>query len=207
MKKRQQEAEAHKGSDAPQNGLAQHEIVALAAYLAGADRGNVDTEDIAVKANEIAPGRFSWRKFKDQIDLDLIYKHLWDLTKEEKGSLVSGSKKGGWLLTPAGTTFSERAVSRLEGLQQARVKRPRNEEVWFKRERNRMFTEPAFQKVQEGRDGEISKFEAEKFFRLDEYIVGAARERKIQQARNAFQNDPDLGAAVTKVASILRGTA
>lgn len=196
-----------KGSDARPDGLAQHEIVALAAYLAGADGRNVDTEDIAVKANEIAPGRFSWRKYKDQIDLDLIYKHLWDLTKEDKGALVTGSKKGGWLLTPAGTAFAEREVSKLENLQQARVKRPRNEELWFGRERNRMLAEPAFRKVQEGREGEISKLEAEKFFRLDEYVIGAARERKILQAQNAFQGDQDLGPAVNKIASILKGAA
>lgn len=196
-----------KGPDARQNGLAQHEIVALAAYLAGADRETVDTEDIAVKANEIAPGRFSWRKYKDQIDLDLIYKHLWDLTKEDKGALVTGSKKGGWLLTPAGTVFAEREVAKLQNLQEARVKRPRNEELWLARERNRMLAELAFRKVQDGRESEISKLEAEKFFRLDEYVIGAARERKIQQAQNAFQTDPDLGPAVTKIASILKGAA
>ncbi|RYD85439.1 MAG: hypothetical protein EOP84_02470, partial [Verrucomicrobiaceae bacterium] len=103
-------------SDGERDQLVQHELVALAAYLAGADRKTVDTEDIAVKANEIAPGRFSWRKYKDQIDLDLIYKHLWDLTKEDKGAMVTGSKKAGWLLTPAGAAFGEREVAKLENL-------------------------------------------------------------------------------------------
>lgn len=194
-----------KTSQARQDGLVQHEIVALAAYLTGADREKVDTEDIAVKANEIAPGRFSWRKYKEQIDLDLIYKHLWDLTQDDKGALVTGSKKGGWMLTPAGTAFAEREVSKLETLQEARVKRPRNEELWLGRERNRMLAEPAYRKVQEGRASEISKVEAEKFFRLDEYVIGGARERKIQQAQNAFQADPELGTAVTKIAAILKG--
>jgi hypothetical protein len=192
-------------SDSRQQELAQHEIVALAAYLAGSDRGNVDTEDIAVKANEIAPGRFSWRKYKEQIDLDLIYKHLWDLTKDDKGAYVTGSKKSGWLLTPAGAAFAEREVAKLESLQEARVKRPRNEEAWLNRERNRMLAEQAYRKVREGRESEISKVEAEKFFRLDEYVIGAARERKLQQAQNAFQSDNELGEAVTKIASILKG--
>lgn len=193
------------GSGDRNDGLAQHLVVALAAYLAGAERTNVDTEDIAVKANEIAPGRFSWRKYPDQIDLDLIYKHLWDLTKEDKGALVTGSKKEGWLLTPAGTALAEREVAKLESLREARVKRPRNEELWLGRERKRMLAEPAYRKVQEGRDGEITKVEAEKFFRLDEYVIGTARERKIQQAQNAFQADPEIGTAVTKIASILKG--
>lgn len=188
-----------------QSGLAQHEIVALAAYLAGAERSTVDTEDIAVKANEIAPGRFSWRKYKEQIDLELIYKHLWDLTKPDKGAYITGSKKGGWLLTPAGTTFAEREVGKVDTLKEAREKLPRSEEVWLARERKRMLAEPAFQKFSTGREAEITKVEAEKFFRLDEYVIGAARVRKIQQAENAFHADPDLGTAVGRIASILKG--
>src|SRR5256885_16251843 len=44
--------------------LANHELVVLAAYLAGSASGYSDTEDIAIKANTIAPGRFAWRKYK-----------------------------------------------------------------------------------------------------------------------------------------------
>lgn len=35
--------------------FANHELVVLAAYLAGAQKVSADTEDIAVKANELAP--------------------------------------------------------------------------------------------------------------------------------------------------------
>src|SRR5690349_14423232 len=103
------------GAKKPKTGsLALHEIVAVATYLAGGDRKPVDTEDIAIKADEIAPGRFSWRKYKKQIDLELVYKHLWDLTKADKGAYVSGSKSDGWLMTLAGTAFAEESVGRLE---------------------------------------------------------------------------------------------
>ncbi|MFZ0829061.1 MAG: hypothetical protein WAO02_16730 [Verrucomicrobiia bacterium] len=46
--------------------LSNHEIVTLAVYLLGGDSKRIDTEDIAVKANELAPGRFNWRKYRDQ---------------------------------------------------------------------------------------------------------------------------------------------
>src|SRR6266481_8651904 len=99
-----------------QKGLSNHEIVTLAVYLLGGDTQYVDTEDVAVKANEIAPGRFSWRKYKDQIDLEGIYKHLWDLTKPDKGQYVVGSKSEGWLLTLAGAEFAEGAVDKIKRL-------------------------------------------------------------------------------------------
>ena len=38
------------------------EMVVFATYLAGGRNAYADTEDIAVKANEISPGRFTWRK-------------------------------------------------------------------------------------------------------------------------------------------------
>ena len=182
-----------------------HEIVTLAAYLAGADRQHVDTEDIAYKANEIAPGRFSWRKYKDQIKLDAIYKHLWDLTKPDKGEYITGSEKDGWLLTLAGTSFAERTLGMLKDLEPARERRSRKDEAWIQRERSRMLGETAFLKIRSGKDAELTRVDAEKFFRLDDYVIGAARARKIQQAENAFYDDPDLGPAVSKIASILRG--
>jgi hypothetical protein len=183
--------------------LALHEIAALATYLAGGDRKPVDTEDIAMKADEIAPGRFSWRKYKKQIDLELIYKHLWDLTKPDKG-YVTGSKSDGWLLTLAGTAFAERAIGRLKNLQPAREKRPKREENWMKRERARMQGEVAYAKILNGRESELTEAEAEKFFRLDDYVIDAARERKIQQAEIDFRDDTDLAPIVRKVAAVIR---
>ena len=55
-------AEMKSAPTKPQNGLSNHEIVTLALYLLGGDTQYVDTEDIAVKANEVAPGRFTWRR-------------------------------------------------------------------------------------------------------------------------------------------------
>jgi hypothetical protein len=191
-------------SDARSLNLALHEIVAVAAYLVGGDRKPVDTEDIAMKANEIAPGRFSWRKYPNQIDLELIYKHLWDLTKEDKGAYVTGSKNDGWLLTLAGASFAASSVEKLNNLEPVREKRPKTEENWIKRERTRIQGETAYTKILDGRESEVTHAEAEKFFRLDDYVVGPARARKIQQAENDFREDLRLGPIVRKVAAIIR---
>jgi hypothetical protein len=96
--------------------LANHEIVVLAAYLSGAWYRCADTEDIAVKANEIAPGRFSWRKYKDQINIDTVRKRLWDATKHEKGAYLIGTEKGGWLVTEIGCQFAEANATKLDWL-------------------------------------------------------------------------------------------
>jgi len=45
-------------SDDPRS-LSNSRVAVLAAYLAGAAKGHADTEDIAIKAAQLAPGRFS----------------------------------------------------------------------------------------------------------------------------------------------------
>ncbi len=184
--------------------MAQSDIVAIAAYMAGAAKKRVDMEDIAVKANEIAPGRFSWRKYKEQIDLELIYKHLWDLTKPDHGSYVTGTKNEGWMLTLAGTTFAEKAVAIVEGMNLGKVRLTKADEQRMKRDRVRMLAEPAYKKVADGHADKVTIVEAERFFRLDDYVVGQARERKLAQAENAFHDDPKLATAVANAAQLVR---
>ena len=65
--------------------LSNHEIVTLAVYLLGGDSKRIDTEDIAVKSNELAPGRFTWRKYSDQINIKIISWCLWDAKKPKNG--------------------------------------------------------------------------------------------------------------------------
>ena len=69
--------------------LTNQNIVVLAVYaIGGADR-YVDTEDIAIEAAKLAPGRFSWRKYKDQINIDTVRKRL-DLAKKTTSVQVGG---------------------------------------------------------------------------------------------------------------------
>ena len=49
--------------------FASHELVALAIFLCGGDANAVDLEDVAMEVNKLAPGRFTWRKYSDQINI------------------------------------------------------------------------------------------------------------------------------------------
>src|SRR5262249_29068086 len=70
----------------------QAEIVTLAVYRLGGAQRAIDTEDAAVEAHRIAPGRFSWKKYPDQINLELIRVFLSDA---KKNKLVVGSGRTG----------------------------------------------------------------------------------------------------------------
>lgn len=88
-----------KATATTQKGLSNHEIVTLAVYLLGGDTQYVDTEDAAVKANETAPGRFTWRKYRDQINIENFRTFLSDAKKQKNGSYLRGTGKDGRLLS------------------------------------------------------------------------------------------------------------
>src|SRR5664279_4215144 len=128
--------------------LSNSEIVVIAAYRAGGAGLHADTEDIAVKASEICPGRFSWKKYPEQINIDTVRKRLWDARK--RGHLV-GSERDGWLLTETGTTFA-RQYRRSLGIEKT-TRQSLNERKWRRLEKVRLLTTAAHLKV---RSGEMS---------------------------------------------------
>jgi len=183
--------------------LTNHEIVVIAAFLEGAAREPADTEDIAIKANLIAPGRFTWRKYRNQINIETVRKRLWDARKKENGGYLVGSEREGWLLTAAGLAFAKRRKRFVQSETKERLSL--NERRWLRTERKRLSSTTAYAKFKSGRASTISVREAEGFFRIDSYIWNQIRENKILRLSNAFGRDRDLGAVVRFVADMVRG--
>jgi hypothetical protein len=78
--------------------------------LGGIDRP-IHIEDIAEAAWQQVPARFSWPKLQKYPDLDAVDVTLRAAKKNE--NLVGGSKRSGWMLTPAGL---ERLVRREDAI-------------------------------------------------------------------------------------------
>lgn len=180
--------------------LSNSEIVVIAALRAGAAGLHADTEDIAVKANEISPGRFSWKKYPEQINIDTVRKRLWDARK--LGHLV-GSERDGWLLTETGTTFARQYRRSLGAVIATRLSL--NERKWRRMEKARLLATPAHQKYCSGEMSRITVREAQEFFRIDAYVSRSAKENKILRILNAFSDNHEIGPTVKYVASLIRG--
>lgn len=190
--------------------LVNHEIVTLAVYIARGEFDFVDTEDVAKQANEIAPGRFTWRKYKDQINIENVRAFLSDATKQKNGALLHGSGKTGWMLTPAGLAFARQNMSDLASDELARSRLTKEEErdaQWRTREVARLRVTEAFEKISTGTPGAVSLLEAEGFFRIDRYVQGSDRKRRIERVLNlcASENDAALHAAAMLLAAMVEG--
>ena len=109
--------------------LSNCEIVVYALYLLGGATTRQHTEDIALKCFEVLPTAFSWVKYSQFPDKDIVRVALTDAHKEKYGVLVegrTGQSRGqyrsrnqrpstdGWILTDAGFKWVEENLPRLE---------------------------------------------------------------------------------------------
>jgi hypothetical protein len=180
--------------------LANHEIVAIAVYLLGGRTKSVDTEDIAVKANDLAPGRFTWRKYSSQINLEIVRVYLSDAKKQAKGGYLSGSGTNGWSLTEKGFAFAKKKARLLASASLSREIIDPKEKRRRRGERARLLNSPAFQKCSEGLADSVSPSEAAAFFRIDDYVTSEMRRQRVTRIVNSFGKDPALGEAVLLLA-------
>ena len=176
--------------------LSQTEVVTLAAYLLGGAQRAIDTEDIAVEAQRLAPGRFSWRKYPDQINLELVRVYLSDAKKSDKGELLIGSGRTGWRLTQRGLKWAQRAAKNIKNIQTSRTRAQSRsgsiDEQRWRRERSRIQATRAWMMWIEGKR-DIPKADAKAIFRIDSYAKGDLREAKITRVRSLFLEDKELG--------------
>lgn len=172
------------------------EIITISVYLLGGSSRYIDTEDVAVKANEVAPGRFAWRKYPEQINIGNIRKRLSDAKNLKKAGLLLGSFKKGWILSEKGLVFCGKYAKDFKKMDLSRTPKNKKEMLWQHRERERMFSTLAFEKVCLNKEHLITTQEAEDFFRIDDYVTGEARKEKLARLINTFGEDPELGQAI-----------
>ncbi len=175
--------------------LSNMDVVILAAFRLGGSVNPIDTEDIAVISNQLAPGRFNWKKYTDQINLEHIRVYLTDAHKDAKGHLIDGNVSDGWMLTAAGVEHAKKLDAVLPTTDLSRAKKTKEEErleKWLATERKRVASSPTIRAaLKEGSD-KISRPEIERLFKIDKYIVGKSRERKVSRLVNACSSDPEL---------------
>lgn len=185
-------------------GASQVEIVTLAVYLCGGDVGVIDTEDIAVRANKIAPGRFTWRKYPDQINIELVRTYL-SAAKGRHG-LLAGKGREGWSLTPEGLAWVKAEGKSFLDEDQSRSREERKggsiDEARWQRERTRVLGTKAWAQWIEGIE-DIPIRDAEAVFRIDDYAVGRTRDLKVARLRELFEHDSELGPFIAAVAVLV----
>ena len=126
--------------------LSNREVVVLALFAKGGATRKIHTEDISVECHRLAPSSFSWTKYPEFPDKDIVRVALTDARKEKYGALVSGrtgQNRGqfhrrerspasdGWALTDAGVRWAQLNRHRLADFDSASEKTHRQESLKF----------------------------------------------------------------------------
>lgn len=172
--------------------LTNPELVTLAVGLLGGDVAYVDREDVAVRVNDIAPGRFGWRKYPERIDLDAVGVALRDAKKAKNGGLIVGSNKWGWMLSAAGSKWVRSlevdAVEDAHSIKHRKASISANQEA----ERARLRNTRAYKLFIDGEVEAITLQDFYQFARVNEYFQSRTRERRCRVIANAVADDETL---------------
>jgi len=190
-----------------QGELSNVEVLVLVVHdLGGTDRP-VDTEDVAVRAREVAPQRFSLRKYPDQVDIERVRKRLSDAKKGGDGeAMLAGSFEHGWHLTPAGLDWARNNAHLIGDPNDSldRVSVDRQTARKLRVEATRFIGLDAW--VKYSADSPVSPREAEAVFRLTPYVAPERRRQIIDSTRNLFRNDSQFGPFVEAMAAAVEET-
>lgn len=172
--------------------ISQPELVTLALSELGGSRKAIDTEDIAMRARELSPVAFAWRRYPQHINLELVRVALVGATRMH---FAKGRGRGGWVLTDEGVAWVGRNREQLmealgiAGKSGGLVKQ--TETAHRERERLRIGRTDALQKWRVG--ASVTSGEAAAVFRVDQYTVETTRLTKVRALRDLFEDDPELG--------------
>lgn len=173
-------------------------VVVFAVLQCGGDNAFVDTEDVAVAANRLAPGRLTWRKYPDQINLELVRVYLSDAKKPANGTLLLGTGVKGWRLSAQGlrwvreneSAFEEAFQSKLLSARPQRTASVTNSRT--QRERERLCSTHAWQKWAGNAKAEITQQDASEVFRIDSYASENLVDIKIGRLQQLFADDEQV---------------
>jgi hypothetical protein len=190
--------------------ISKPEIVTLALGELQATSRTAHTEDIAVTAHQLAPDAFAWRRYPDQINLELVRVALVDASRPKSGSLVTGSGRGGWVLTDAGIRWLERnrdlllvALGTTPSDGGAKVKRPELRHI--ERERSRLLASDAWQAWSAG--APVRPVDARAVFRVDQYTPEMTVTLKIRALVDKLGTDRDVGPFIAAMAKQVQADA
>lgn len=154
----------------------------LALYDLGGDHRAVDTEDVAMRAAQVAPKAFRWKRYPEQVNLEAVRLSLKH-NKEQIPALVSGGIRDGWQLTQEGV----KACVTLRG--RPTVAKSEEEAEWIRQ--SNVFT--TWRK--NGEDA-VTRTALLELLRVNDYFPEAKRRQRVVAFVNAAVNDPELEAFV-----------
>ncbi len=168
--------------------LSNPEILTLAVYLLGGSVAPVDLEDAAIEAFSLAPKKFSWIKYEDQIDLRIVQYALQDACKAYM-KYLKGSSKHGYMLTQVGLIWAKQFD---EKKQLSTLSRKMSPSDLILREKVRLQSTRAYQKFIAGEKDKVTIMDFREFTKVNDYFPKHIKDQRYEKIENTIRDDEDL---------------
>jgi hypothetical protein len=164
------------------------ELVTIALYEIGGANKPRDTEDIAVKADQIDDERFKWKnkKYKKFIDKGLVLESLKAAKNRAIGSFLKGNDEKGWTLSATGLEFCKNSKHKFKGVIVRKKRLTKIEKNYLLREEYRITGTDAFIKYYNEKKDEIVLRDILKLFKVDDYTTKKDVEKRILKLLDNF---------------------
>lgn len=185
-----------------------YEVVAQAVSDLGGAARSIDTEDIAIRCHVLAPELFAWRKYPEQVNLELVRVSLSDAKKQKNGMLLSGTGRDGWRLTRKGLEW----VSRRDQIpaaggssRQRAIRRTAGSIDTVRRAREIARIESSAAWATWHSEGQIDALDGRALFRVDSYATDRLVEIKVTRMLALFEPDSPHRRFLEAAANALKG--
>jgi hypothetical protein len=171
------------------------DIVTIALFILGNGTKSFDKEEIATKADEIAPIRFRWKTNPNMISDGLVWDALSNARK--KGYVLENTTK--YLLTIEGVKYAQENIHKIKNYDQTRTRFNKKDKEVYENTKDRILRSSAYLKAKENKLSQIASNEFQNFFRINEYMDKKQIKEKIHKLKNMFINDKDLKNNITEI--------
>jgi len=170
------------------NELSNVEILTLVIYWLGGAATPVDLEDAAIEAFNLAPKKFSWIKYADQIDLRIVQYAIRDACKPDI-KYLKGTSKHGYMLTELGLEWAKKFDKKKQLSTASRKMSPSD---LIDKEIMRLQATRAYQKFTAGEKDKITNMDFREFTRVNDYFPEHIRKQRYSKIDNAVIDDANL---------------
>jgi len=171
-----------------QEELSNPELVTIAVYNLGGSITAVDLEDVAINVFNLAPKRFSWKKYENKIDLRIVLYSVNDAIKPDVGFL-KGNSKHGYMLTETGLKW----IAKIENHQIfTKSSRKLSTNDLVDKEKDRLQRTLAYKKFTIGDTDHISIIDFREFTRVNDNFPKHLRDQRYAKIQNITDEDETL---------------
>jgi hypothetical protein len=168
------------------------QLVTIAVAQLGGATEEIDKEDVAIFVHKVAPKRFSWRRYPENIDISIVKDALNDAKKTRYNALLVGNNISGWMLSPNGIRWLESVDIDRDTIEADQTSRKGSITANQEFEVLRLKQTRAFQLFIENRIAEITINDFYTFARVNEYFLKGTLKKRFSAIENAIVHDSQL---------------